>query len=230
MKQHLDQASQLQSDNLPFYANFLADVAGNFLTNILTGKSKAQVLKEGGIGALNGALIGVSQAVQGNQIPSGGANNGGGTGTGVTDALLQAYITPKGAASPQNPTLEVGKEYDLNIIVDVEGLRQKFEFLPEKIRIKYGANDSSPEEILINASDSPKKTVVVPLARIENGQIGDTLTVEVTRRITGADTMLRNVIINYKVQQADGSVKGAFTGKPSGSSIIMPRGPQISFR
>nr|MDQ3018468.1 hypothetical protein [bacterium] len=44
LQQHLDQSADLKSDNLPFYANYLADVASNFLTNILTGgKSTSQV-------------------------------------------------------------------------------------------------------------------------------------------------------------------------------------------
>ncbi len=57
VKQHLEQGSQLQSDNLPFYATFLSDLASNFLSNLLTGgKSGSQILKEGGLSALNGAV------------------------------------------------------------------------------------------------------------------------------------------------------------------------------
>ena len=50
VKQHLDQGSQLKSDNLPFYANFLSDVASNFLSNLLTGgKSSSKIFKEAGL-------------------------------------------------------------------------------------------------------------------------------------------------------------------------------------
>ncbi len=57
VKQHLDQGSQLKSDNLPFYANFLSDVASNFLSNLLTGgKSSSKIFKEAGFQAMNGAI------------------------------------------------------------------------------------------------------------------------------------------------------------------------------
>lgn len=57
VKQHLDQGSQLKSDNLPFYANFLSDVASNFLGNLLTGgKSSSKIFKEAGFQAMNGAI------------------------------------------------------------------------------------------------------------------------------------------------------------------------------
>jgi cell division protein ZapA (FtsZ GTPase activity inhibitor) len=61
LKQHLDQGSQLKSDNLPFYASFLSDLTSNFLTNLLTGgRSSSKILKEGGLQALS---IGIGSVV-----------------------------------------------------------------------------------------------------------------------------------------------------------------------
>ncbi len=103
---HLDEAADLKSDNLPFYANFLADAASNFLTNILTGgKSTSQVLKEAGIGALNGTLIGVSQT---------GTSGGGTTGTPTPPGgSFNLYVTPTGSTNRVTSVIP-GQSYTLH--------------------------------------------------------------------------------------------------------------------
>ena len=63
LDQHLEQASQMQSDNLPAYMTFMSDMASNFLTNLLTGgKSSSKVFKEAGLQGLNNAVGSASQS------------------------------------------------------------------------------------------------------------------------------------------------------------------------
>ncbi len=91
VKQHLDQGSQLKSDNLPFYANFLSDVASNFLSNLLTGgKSSSKIFKEAGFQAMNGAIGELASNLPKAQFNNNGVISEEGSVKGVTS------INPRG--------------------------------------------------------------------------------------------------------------------------------------
>lgn len=119
LQKNLVDDTDLKPDNLPFFATFLSDVASNFLTNILTGgKTTSQVLKEAGVGALNGALIGAVTA------------NGGGSGTGTVNpnpvGSVSIYAQPRSGGA-RTTALVAGQNY--SIIIDFadiadEGLRR----------------------------------------------------------------------------------------------------------
>ncbi len=96
VKQHLDQGSQLKSDNLPFYANFLSDVASNFLGNLLTGgKSSSKIFKEAGFQAMNGAIGELASNLPKAQFNNNGAISEEGSVRGVVT------INPRGPSSPE---------------------------------------------------------------------------------------------------------------------------------
>ncbi|QQS22678.1 hypothetical protein IPM19_03540 [bacterium] len=103
VKQHLDQGSQLKSDNLPFYASFLSDVASNFLTNLITGgKSSGKIFKEAGMTALNGTIGDlVSQLPQGGvpgftpPIVPPGTPSSGGSGGGNVQGVQTSEFSPR---------------------------------------------------------------------------------------------------------------------------------------
>ncbi len=107
LDQHLDQGSQLKSDNLPFYATFLADITGNFLTNLLTGgKKSSKILKEGGLAALGIAVGGATS-----QIPTGtGTGTGGGAGT-----VGNVTITARGANGQAATSFVPGQAYTITV-------------------------------------------------------------------------------------------------------------------
>lgn len=120
LAKHFEESSQLKSENLPFYANFLSDVASNFLTNILTGgKSTSQVLKEAGVGALNGTVIGLTQAAQGGQTGT-GTTGPGGTTTGtvpnpVGSVDIYAQANNGGTLGGRTLNLAPGQAYVITI-------------------------------------------------------------------------------------------------------------------
>lgn len=113
VKQHLDQGSQLKSDNLPFYATFLSDLASNFLTNLITGgKSNSKIFKEAGVTALNGAIGELSS-----QLPKA-------TGPGLPPPSNDPPTPPDNNPNPNRPILSYiasspGPEQDVQILVDL---------------------------------------------------------------------------------------------------------------
>ncbi|HMR54984.1 MAG TPA: hypothetical protein PKD34_00110, partial [Candidatus Doudnabacteria bacterium] len=116
LDQHIDQTSQLKSDNLPFYASFLSDVAGNFLTNLLTGgKSTSQIFKEAGVQALGGGIASLPS------ILSSGNNSSGGplTSQGLSEGDVQIYAR-SASGNDRTNVLVGGQPYVL--VIDFSGL------------------------------------------------------------------------------------------------------------
>ncbi len=120
LKQHLDQASQLKSDNLPFYANFLSDVASNFLTNLIVGgKSTGQVFKEAGYQALGGTIVALSDA----QKQAAKNTTGPITPGKITEGYVKIYareVVNSDLTGDNTTTLSAGKNYA--IVVDFKDL------------------------------------------------------------------------------------------------------------
>jgi hypothetical protein len=211
LKQHIDQGSQLKSDNLPFYLNFLSDVTSNFLTNILTGnKSSSQVLKEAGVGALNGAIIGVAQTA--------GTSGGGGTPANPNDPAgslngVKVYATLGSDATPLT-TLAIGKTY--NLFIDLRSVQAK-----------------NPSQIVIRGLNGP--TVFTAKDLPANG-ILNAGTIPIT-----STTKEFSVTVDFYFPELSGAyqtttpqkfsvgtVKGDYTTVPY--EMIMPRGPAVAYR
>lgn len=107
LEKNLVQDTDLKTDNLPFYAAFLSDVASNFLTNILTGgKSTSQVLKEAGVGALNGGLLAI------NTPP---ASTGTGTGTTTNPVGNVNIYANLASGGPQTTAMVAGQNYIITL-------------------------------------------------------------------------------------------------------------------
>lgn len=108
ISQYLDQSSNLKSDNLPFYADFISNVASNFLTNLITGgKSSSKVLKEAGLNAIAPAAVDVAGIITNNTT-----NNS--TGTVFSNNGVVVTLTNPGSSSPIN-NLQSGRTYTINI-------------------------------------------------------------------------------------------------------------------
>lgn len=78
LAKHFAESSQLKSENLPFFSGYIADVASNFLTNILTGKgaNTSMIFNESGISALGGMGIELATAGSQNHTNSGDSDSG----------------------------------------------------------------------------------------------------------------------------------------------------------
>lgn len=139
LKQHFDQGSSLQTDNLPFYANFLADLTGNFLTNLLTGgKSGSKVLKEGGVQALG---LGIAS------VPAIIGNSGSGAGQEFGDQWVTVYMTPAGS-NDKISDVRPGQQYTFNI--DLSGHLNAGREAPNRIVIR----DRDSGQAIVNQSIS----------------------------------------------------------------------------
>lgn len=210
LKQHLDQASQLQSDNLPFYANFLADVTSNFLTNILTGgKANSQVLKEAGVGALNGAIIGIAQTAGGG---AGGSVWGSGSGE---SGVMEVYTVPHGQSSPKNGVLDPSKKYDLRI--NYKGIKDKG-LVPVRVQIS-GAFQVNDTDGVISAADLTRDEISYGLTPIPDNNSSIEVVVYL-QKVDGVEQTFTEHLV-FKVKSSGGV---------AGVSIILPRGPEVSFR
>ncbi|MEZ4179999.1 MAG: hypothetical protein R3B41_00560 [Candidatus Doudnabacteria bacterium] len=109
LDQYLNQAANLKSDNLPFYANFVSGVASNFLSNLITGKkSNSQVLKEAGIAALAPTAIAVGSTV------AGIGSDGGVDSKQFENNGVSVYLSSVGGTSKLSE-LTSGQTYQVNI-------------------------------------------------------------------------------------------------------------------
>lgn len=188
LDQHIDQTSQLKSDNLPFYADFLSDVAGNFLTNLLTGgKSTSQVFKEAGLSALGAGMASVPQIITG-----AGNNNSGGplTSTGMTGDDVQIYARTT-SGSEQLTSLQAGQPYvlviDFSRLMAQSGTNQDPAFNPTRALISGGSVGS------LNFQLSPAELAARRI-EIDISNITQTFTINVQffASVQGGDTPLRN--------------------------------------
>lgn len=235
LKSHLDQSSQLKSDNLPFYLNFLSDVTSNFLTNILTGnKSKAQVLKEAGVGALNGTLIGISTSTSG--VLGGGSSTGntGGTSGGTTggsggttgggsiyeNGKITGFIAKAGTSTPV-AKLTPGQEYE--IVVNISQVVSAFSTTELSFIVKDQKTDKELSRDTLNSADKTAGSFRIPFTA--NSFTG-AFVIDVLGKIAGADTILSRTIVSYAPA---GGVAGAVTTVPS-SQPFLPRGPIAVYR
>lgn len=218
--------TDLKTDNLPFYASFLADVSSNFLTNILTGgKSSSQVLKEAGVGALNGALIGVLQtSAQGQGTTGTPANPTGEVEIYVRSPNSQARAT----------TLVSGQPYVLTInfknLVATSTNSKDPVFNPYRAVIS-GVSGDSDRNVTLTAQDLSSGNLIFDFTATR------TFTVKIQFYAKGTEqTGPGDIPINTsggwtKSFTVTGSVNGAVTLTPSSpTTVIMPRGPQVSFR
>lgn len=202
LKQHLDQTSQLKSDNLPFYATFLANVTSNFLTNILTGgKSTSQVLKEAGTGALlsAGGIVG--------SLPSGGSST-------LPQGKLDIYAyDPADSNAGRVTALVPGKKYVL-VVYWVEFSNDN----PYKVKLDYGEIGLPPVNRELTSSEIGNQRITVEYTA---GNSPFTIsTVLYAKSAAGAaDKVLVSQTQNFTV-----------SGQVQGVSTFLPRGPAITIR
>lgn len=213
LKQHVDQGSRLESNNLPFYATFLADVTSNFLTNILTGgKSTSQVLKEAGTAALSGASIALGQTgTVPTSMPGGstGGGNGGGTTTTPPAAAISITASPANAPATQVTALTPGQSYVFTVnFASISAQR------PTYIEV----NGASPQirrnlttsEISANRVTFTFTATASPI----------TLDIGMYR---SADSVSVVLIERY-------SKSFTVAGQVNSANIVLPRGPALSLR
>ncbi len=224
LKQHLEQSTQLKSDNLPWYLNFLSDVTSNFLTNMLTGgKDKAQVLKEAGVGALNGALIGAIQAGQNNGGTGGSTSNV----TGDVEIFIRepngnAKLTELVASRPYVLVINF-KELLANSTNGRDPALNPYRAL---LASTFGNSNEplTPQEL---AAGVIALDIVAPAS--------GTAQVKIQFFARGTQSSPGDVPINTsggwtKSYTVTGTVRGATTVNSNTTAAIMPRGPAISFR
>ncbi|HAG27601.1 TPA: hypothetical protein DCG61_02375 [Patescibacteria group bacterium] len=109
------QSTDLKQDNLPFYANFISDIASNFLTNLLTGgKSTSQVFKEAGLQAMGAGVVSLGSLTNNN-------SSGGGplTSQSLSEGDVQIYARSANSTERIN-VLMSGQSYVL--VIDFAGL------------------------------------------------------------------------------------------------------------
>jgi hypothetical protein len=220
LTQHLNQASSLQADNLPFYADFISGVASNFLTNIITGRggSKTQVLKEAGVDALRGSVnVLASGTAQGQAQIKPPVFNGSNT---TPSASISVY--PAGGQNTDTrSTLEIGKKYVLvgnytniskatDVIISGASPEVDREYSIDSLKTGYSFNNFEFEIPFIaqagTAGDPPIKVINV------------TFIVKSTE--AGKDDQSFGP---YSYTYTLGTVKGATT-------VVGPRGPSVSLR
>lgn len=224
LKSHLEQSSQLKSENLPFYASFLADVTSNFLTNILIGnKSTAQVFKEAGAGAMNGGLIALSEKAQNSNTPPAvpcivGKNVSAfieGTNqalSNLTSGTVYNYLIDfreslsKIPAGTQNTNIAIG-------VTGLPGYTQTQVFTPTPEQLSSGL---MPIRV---SAPTPKVPFNVTVLIEQNDPRQNLAAYCGTFYVDGVKPIANN---------SNGTVSGAVTTVSSAS--IMPRGPQVSFR
>lgn len=214
LKTHLNQGSQLSSDNLPFYANFLADVTSNFLTNILTGgRDKSQVLKEAGVAALNGTIVSMSQAI------SQGGSSTGTTGTEINQASNKVSIVAyQLGVENAKPVTTLAPNTDYRLVVDFNGANDLYRASHFQIegavgaaqRFKLSATELATHKIELDfTSNKNPGTFTFTFRFYENNE--NTPYFSAQQKFTVA-----------------GIVNGLETTEPY--SAFMPRGPVASLR
>lgn len=230
LEKHLVSDTDLKTDNLPFYATFLSDVASNFLTNILTGgKPNSQVLKEAGIGALNGTLIGLTQHNGGGTDSSGGTGTGTSTGTGTTGpginpgggnldtGILSAYIVRTGT-STRTTQLTAGQSYDL--VVDISQVQSRLNTAPLRFKVVDEGGGVNLEGAISDNDRARGNFVLTFTAGNHTGQF----TINVYGQIApDPNIRLATTYVNYSSAQ----VNGVATTVQSG---FAPRGPAVQLR
>lgn len=211
LQKQLVSDTDLKTDNLPFYATFLSEVTSNFLTNILTGgKSTSQVLKEAGVGALNGAIIGVTGQA--------GTSTGttGGTGTipnPIGSVNISATVAGNRAGTPTTaltPNTNYTLTIDFSNIVD----ENPYRVVISGLGVAGGTNNLtlSPSDLAakkisfdFTATSTPFNLSATFFVHPPSGTTGDVPIGPYTQTFT-------------------------ITGAVAGASIVLPRGPMPSFR
>lgn len=126
LKQHLDQATQLKTENLPFFAKFFSDVASNFVTKVISGafdgtRTNKKVLKESGVNVLTGSV-----ATEDTQIKDLFSRNNATLPTVNTVVRgetgdVDIYLYPSaGSATEKTLTITEGESY--NLVIDFKSL------------------------------------------------------------------------------------------------------------
>jgi hypothetical protein len=211
LKQHIDQSTQLQANNLPFYATFLSDMATNFLTNILTGgKSTSQVLKEAGTAGLNAALGGLSGQTTGSTTPAGGTTTTGGGPTVTGSASIYALAS---GSTDQTTTLVAGQTY--TIVIDFSDIDTQ-DFRPYKISVSGGGTAGTFTREMTGAEETAR-------------QVKFSYTATATPPVITA-TFFAKGFTGQPDDQAGPYSTGFGIGQVHGASIILPRGPEVSLR
>ncbi len=214
LKTHLNQGSQLSSDNLPFYANFLADVTSNFLTNILTGgRDKSQVLKEAGVAALNGTIVSMSQAV------AQGGSSTGTTGTEILQASNKVSIVAyQLGVENAKPVTTLAPNTSYRFVIDFNGAQDLYRashYLIQGITGSTDRKEFSREQLATH--------------RIEQDYTVSSQTSSVNLIVRFYEN--NEATPYFSAQQkftVSGTVNGLETTEPY--SAFMPRGPVASLR
>lgn len=216
LSKHFNESSQLKSENLPFYANFLSDVASNFLTNILTGgKPTSQVLKETGVGVLNGAIIGISQAAQSNQIPDSVPANP--TGRVEIYALVNGQRTT---------TLAPNSAYEL--VIDFKDLVATSSNGKDPVLNPYrllisGASAGSDTNLPISAAELAAGRMILDGTTPNNNQSFSVVVQAFARAPQGTTG-------DVPLNTTGGWTQRFVVGSVGGVASVLPRGPAIQFR
>lgn len=187
IKQHIDQASQLKSDNLPFYANFLSNVASNFLTNLLTGgNSKSQVFKEAGLEALSAGVVSLGSLANNQKSGSGSI-----TPQSLSEDDVQIYARTANSTERTN-VLMSGQSYVL--VIDFKGLlaqpgTSKDPLFNPVRAVVSGGNFEGSNNILLSPADLAAGRIEFDLTNVTRSF---SINVQFYARVQGSDTPLRN--------------------------------------
>ena len=203
-----------KAKGLPFYANFLADVTSNFLTNILTGgRDKSQVLKEAGVAALNGTIVSMSQAV------AQGGSSTGTTGTEILQASNKVSIVAyQLGVENAKPVTTLAPNTSYRFVIDFNGAQDLYRashYLIQGITGSTDRKEFSREQLATH--------------RIEQDYTVSSQTSSVNLIVRFYEN--NEATPYFSAQQkftVSGTVNGLETTEPY--SAFMPRGPVASLR
>lgn len=208
LDQHIDQGSKLESENLPFFATFLADLTGNFLTNLLTGgKKSSKIFKEAGVAALGAGIASVPTLI---------GNSGSGTSNEFGNPWVTVYMTRVGSSSKLSE-LTPGQQYTFN--VDISGHIRDGRTAPNRITIR----DRDTGQVINNGQTSvsaiPSSNLLQYNFTAQNRLVK--WEVELAVREGDGARILDTVTGAYFVPGADGTVSGVSTTNfnPRGSIV-----------
>ena len=218
LSKHFEESSQLKSENLPFYANFLADVASNFLTNILTGnKDKSQVFKEAGVGAINGGLIALSQAAQGNQVPTTVTP----TPTAEAVSIYAQALNGTVITTERVTALVPGKNYVVTI-----NFAEIAEYLTQ-----YAFGDKQPYVIINGATvEGGSSRLVLSADELRLKKVQFDITGLTTSRNISATFFAPKAVGQAGVEEYGPYTQTFTVSNVRGATIILPRGPMPKLR
>lgn len=211
LKQHLDQATQLRTENLPFFAKFFSDVAGNFLSKIILGafnnnSANAKVVKESGVKALTGAVV-TDQASVNSMVSAANTSATQNTTIEGVNGNVDIYVYPEGGdAGNRTLILDEGKSYVL--VVDFKQLLSQG-VTSMKVEGIESLSGQSSDSGVVQLNDQQKQT----------GQI--------TTNVSGIKSGFTLTVNFYKDEILDGAKKTTDLGSYSQTFGFVPTNRRV---